>query len=96
MKTLISLETYRKIRQKELDKYNLTNKEKINNFLFAKILIDKDSKLTILKELDEKYHISFKSLFVDTIYSRQSEKIYENLKRHIENQIINYKKDKKR
>ena len=81
---LLTLQRYIQEHRKFVDQHNSENEEKLSPIFLAEKRVDYESKASILKELDEKYGISEKSILVDCLYTREAETYYSQLKDHVE------------
>jgi len=81
---LLTIQQYIQEDRKFVDQHNSENEEKLVPIFLAEKRVDYNSKALILKELDEKYGISEKSILVDCLYTRETETYYSQIKDHVE------------
>jgi hypothetical protein len=77
---LLTLNQYIREQRKFIKKQNDINPKSHDNIFIASQIIDYRYKNSILKELDLKYGISASTLFIDSKYSYETIRYFENLK----------------
>jgi hypothetical protein len=85
---LLTLNKYIREQRKWVDEQDKKENENYSHIFIAHKDIDKDYKVSILKELDEVYGISERTLFIDSKYSKETEKHFENLRLHAEQKSL--------
>lgn len=91
-KKLLTLNKYIREQRKWVDTQNENENEKHSYVFIAHKDIAKESKSKILKELENQYGISEKTLFIDSKYSKETEKHFNNLKLYAEQKSLELKK----
>ncbi len=75
----ISLEKFHHERNKYIEEINKTADQKVEKLWYAHMFVDKHFKKSILQELENKYGISAKSMFVENDYLAECSSFYEDI-----------------
>jgi len=85
---LLTLNKYIREQRKWVDNQNEKEKDKYSHIFIAHKDVAKEFKIEILKELDDKYGISEKTLFIDSKYSKETEEHFKSFKTHAEQKSL--------
>ena len=81
---LLTFQRYIQEQRKFAEEHNRTSDEKWHPIFLAEKLVKHDSKESIIRELDDKYGISEKSIMIDSKFTEETVKYYSQLKEHVE------------
>lgn len=95
---LLTFQRYVLKHREYVEKHNNENAEQLSHIFLVEQRVDRKSKASILKELDEKHGISPESILIDSQYSRNIESFYSQLREHVEQKsraLVNLVEDEK-
>lgn len=81
---LLTFQRYIQEKRRFVEEHNRTHDEKWQPIFLAEKLVKNNSKKSIIRELDDKYGISEKSIMIDSKFTKETVKYYSQLKEHVE------------
>ena len=93
---LLTFQRYIQEQRKFVEEHNKTSDEKWQPIFLAAKRVCHESKKSILRELDEKYGISDKTILIDSRFTKEIVKNYSALKEHVETKSRDLVKSKQK